>query len=479
MSQMTEIILSQWVIALALGALCLGLLFFCLVPSLLVSSRVRKMKGAVGAMQADSAQLKSSLAAELSETLERLADKQIEASRQQQEKLGEQLTNSLRVPLDNVAKSLEEYGKVHSASVAKGVEDQIALFAGRLDEALGGQVVQAKELQANTLKSLETTIAAFQDMSRTMESTAKSATQSMVEDLRAGMSRAQEETSANMNELFSKLGLEVANAIVALQRQSEATTKAALEQQEKLSEGAQSYVESLTTEARAQTQAMEAASESMRGAGSDVADAVERIVEGMTGLISGAAQEIIRSGKGFTEIFEKSATLHRDLNKTASSIAASSKDIGTVVSDYRNARETMQSIVEFMRKAAETARGDASLTSEVVTRIEEAAAKLIAVQGQADDHLSKLDSVLSQAHGSFSTQLLETIRDLQEHMAKTPATHPASEETQRRSTEFDRMISDWVQATPRLKPSVQAEPSEEPVVAARLPLPASRVVRSK
>ena len=44
MSQMTDIILSQWVIAAALGAFCIGLVVFCLVPALYLAARLRTMK---------------------------------------------------------------------------------------------------------------------------------------------------------------------------------------------------------------------------------------------------------------------------------------------------------------------------------------------------------------------------------------------------------------------------------------------------
>jgi cell division septum initiation protein DivIVA len=476
---MTEIILSQWVIAFALGALCLTLIFFCLVPALLIGSRVRKMKGTVGAMREETAEFRRNLAADLSQVLERLSEKQIEASKRQQAELGEQLTSSLRVPLENVVKSLEHYGRSQSDGVAKGLEQQMTVFANRLDQLLGGQVAQAKDLQTQTLRSLETTIAAFQDMARTMGNTAQSASHAMVKELRAGISRSQVETSANISELINKLGSQVTAAVAALEKQAETTTSTALVQQQKIAEEAQRCVDALTEEVRSQTQAVESAAENMRTAGIDVADAVDRIIEGMTGLISGAAQEIMRSGAGFTEIFEKSTTLHGELQETATALAESSKDIGVVVTDYRTARETLDSLIEMMRQTAEAARKDNSLTAETVANIEAAAQKLVSAQGQADDYLAKLSTVLAEAHTNFSTEMLETVRDFHEHLMKTPTANASPDEAQRRSSEFDRMISDWVQATPRLKRSVTAPSREERVTAGGLPLPATRVVGSK
>jgi len=448
---MTEIILSQWVIALALGALCLGLLFFCLVPAVMIVSRLRRVNNSVSAMRAESAQLK--------DVLERLTDKQIEASGRHQEQLGQHLTSSLREPLEGVVQSLESYGKVQNERVAQGLQEQMTAFADRLDQLLGGQVAQAKELQLKTLKSLETTIAAFQDMAKTIGATTEGATHAMIKELRAGISRSLAETGSNMSELIGKLGTEVSGAVVALEQQAIATGKLAIEHQEKISEEAERSMEALSCEVRSQTQAIEQASQSMRSVGTDVGNAVDRIIEGMTGLISGAAKEIMRSGQGFAEIFEKSSELSRDLTETAAALAASSKDISVVVSDYRNARETLQSMVDLIRSTAESARSDASLNSEGVARIEAAAQKLIAAQGQADEYLAKLNGVLSEVHTAFSAQMLEAVRDFQEHLTRATPEQLASEETQRRHSDLDRMISDWVQMTPRLK---QGKPSPLP-----------------
>jgi hypothetical protein len=140
------------VIASALAALCLGLLFFCLVPAVFLTMRLRSMKGALSDMRADSARLKESLVADLREILERLAEKQIEAASQHQTQLGQHLSSALQQPLDGVAQSLQDFGKNQNSEISQGLQLQMSAFAEKLDQLLGGQVGQAKELQLQTLK---------------------------------------------------------------------------------------------------------------------------------------------------------------------------------------------------------------------------------------------------------------------------------------------------------------------------------------
>ncbi len=475
---MTEIILSQWVIASALGALCLGMLFFCLVPAVFIIGRMRRLDGTVGAMRTEAAELKG--------VLERLADKQIEASARQQEQLRQHLSVALREPIESVVKSLESYGKDQNERVDRGLQDQMRAFADRLDQLLGGQVAQAKELQAKTLRSLETTIAAFQDMARSVGQATEDTTHAMAKELRAGIGRALAETDSNVSALIGNLGAQVTSAVAVLEQQAISTGTMAIEQQKLLSGEAQRSMEALSSEVRAQTQAIDQASQSIRSVGTDVGHAVDRVIEGMTGLISGAAKEIMRSGEGFREIFVKSEKLNQDLTQTAAALAASTKEISVVVSDYRDTRETLKGMVDLVRSTAEAARRDTSLTANAAASIEAAAQRLVAAQGKADDYLGKLDGVLSEVHRAFSAEILKTVREFHEYLSRAQSQQPLSEDMQRRHSEFDRMISDWVQASPQLKPAGSAPPAQlaqsaqavqpvrQPVQPVRQPVPPVR-----
>jgi hypothetical protein len=450
---MTDVIISQWVIASTLGALCLAFLLFCLLPALLIARRLRGVKGEISDLRSDTAELKGALVGDLRGILVEISDKQIAAADRNQTALGEKITEALRTPLDGVAQSLKDFGSAQNSSISQGLENQISMFAEKLDALLGGQIAQAHELQVKTAQSLEGTVAAFQEMAKTIEATAGSATQTMAKQLRSELSKTQAQTEANLREAVGRLATQMAGVLNSLQEQSNLAGKSALEQQRQISSQAQEAIEALTAEVRTQSEAIEQTAESMRTVGADTTKAVERIIEGMTGLISGAAQEIMRSGKGFAEIFEKSETLSKDLTQTATVLSGSSKDLGSIVDEYRSAREALNQMVELMREAVETARNDSSLASDVVDRIEATAQKLIDAQRQADDQLTSLNGVLSDAHRAFGAQMIDTVRQVHDHLVETTTSSspPAPAELQSRHSDLDRMISDWVETTPRTR----------------------------
>jgi ABC-type transporter Mla subunit MlaD len=62
-----------------------------------------------------------------------------------------------------------------------------------------------------------------------------------------------------------------------------------------------------------------------------------------------------------------------------------------------------------LRVTVENARTEASLTADVLARIDDAAAKLAKVQGEAEVYLEKISEVLAEAHQEFSDNMRKTL----------------------------------------------------------------------
>jgi len=141
---------------------------------------LRRLVAASEQAVTNSQQLKDSLVGELGNILERLAEKQIEpAGRHSAE-----LRASLQQPIEAVAQGFSEFGRSQGQAIGAGLQDQMAAFAGKLDQLLGGQVGQAKELQAETVRALQTAVATFQSMAQSVSAAGETATSTMSAQLR-------------------------------------------------------------------------------------------------------------------------------------------------------------------------------------------------------------------------------------------------------------------------------------------------------
>jgi hypothetical protein len=322
----------------------------------------------------------------------------------------------LQQPIEGMARRLEEFGRSQTGAIGQGLQDQMAAFAAKLDEILGGQVGQARQLQVETLRALETAVEAFQNMARSIGTAGETATSTMaeqmrrtldemsgrqvqmndamralVDEMRGSIDRSQTDTQQRLSELLQGLGEHVSGVIGSLQQQADATGKATLAHQQQFSEEARRSIEALTGAVRSQTQAIAEATVAMRGAIADV--------------------------------FKNSGVLSADLSQTAAELRISSEEVSKVVGDYRQARETFGAVVSTLREIVATAQREASITADVIGRIEAAAQRLQKAQGEADSYLNRLNQVLADAHTSFSSQMLNTVkatnREFDEHLTQS------------------------------------------------------------
>lgn len=316
---------------------------------------------------------------------------------------------------------------------------------------LGGQIGQAKDLQAQTLKALESVVESFQSMARQVGAAGENATATMsaqlsraldemadrqsrmgdamrtlADDMRTVVSSTQSDTSVHVGKLLSALGTQVGEFMDRLQSQSQAVGASHRDHMTELTSQTKDTIETLAAGVRAQTAAIEQTTTAMEAAVRELGSSVHRNVALMAegaGEMRQAAEQFSGSGRAMSDMLDRSRAVSAELAQMTSTLAGSAEDVRTVVGDYRAARDSFAEIVGGLRDTVAVARREVSMTSQLVASMEAAAEKLVAAQGEADAYLAKLNEVLVDAHGSFSSQMLETVRrtntEFHDHLTKS------------------------------------------------------------
>lgn len=399
--------------------------------------------------------LKDALVGELSSILERLTQQQIEASSRQQAELRHHLVaaidQGIRQPLGELAQGFGHMRSQQGDQLTQGLQDSMAAFAQKLDLMLGGQIGQAKDLQAQTLKALESAIDSFQSMARQVGAVGENATTSMsaqlsrsldemadrqtqmgdamrtlADDMRVVLSSTQSDTGAHVGKLLAELGDQVGVVIDRLQSQSQAIGASHQDHMTELTSQTKETIDGLAAGVRAQTAAIEQTTLTMGAAIRELGNSVHRNVALMAegaGEMRQAAEQFSGSGRAMSDMLDRTRAVSSELAQMTSTLAGSAEDVRIVVGDYRAARDSFAEIVGGLRDTVAIARREVSMTSELVAGMEAAAQKLVAAQGEADAYLAKLNEVLIDAHGSFSSQMLETLRrtntEFHDHLTKS------------------------------------------------------------
>ena len=118
------------------------------------------------------------------------------------------------------------------------------------------------------------------------------------------------------------------------------------------------------------------------------------------------------------------ASVSTGLSGAADSVAGAARSLDSVLSDYRAARDAVASTLETAKVIVENAARDASMTSDVLGRIEAAAQKLAVAQEQADGYLETVSEVLGESHQRFSDGMRQTVGEANKafHIELTQAT---------------------------------------------------------
>lgn len=122
-----------------------------------------------------------------------------------------------------------------------------------------------------------------------------------------------------------------------------------------------------------------------------------------------AAREFSKAGQSVSGVLGETVGVTAKLAASADAISAATRALGTIVADYGAIRQQWREVIQSLGSVVEAARREASLTVDVLARIDSAAQKLAIAQNQADHYLSRVTDILQQAHQEFAMGMRRTL----------------------------------------------------------------------
>jgi ABC-type transporter Mla subunit MlaD len=126
-------------------------------------------------------------------------------------------------------------------------------------------------------------------------------------------------------------------------------------------------------------------------------------------LLGAASKDFAVAGERVAGVMEQAASVSTKLLETSSSLNSGASAIQELLRDYRAQRDAVVSLLAELRATVEFARKEATLTSDILNRIEGSANLLATAQKQADEYLNGVSRVLGDAHTSFATEVKRTL----------------------------------------------------------------------
>lgn len=348
----------------------------------------------------------------------------IQTASQSFERLAGQIQQAGSGAADAMAKRMDEALQQMQAHQVEA-NDQMRLFIDQLKANVATGQSESAELTMNMMKELSESTSALvkslqeqahsaQEAHGSRQSETNQQMRTLMDQMQANISKEKSECAEATVRLLGELGASAGELVRNLQEQS---TKAQQDQSGLQDEMATKITELLTRQSdqvARLTEVVQQGSAAMR-------DAVERLQATTNVNVERMGLSAERLQGASTSLSENLGTMKAasdGLAGTADKLNASGLTLTNALTatqlalgEQKAVRDALATMVTDLRVTVETAKREASMTSELVNSLQIASQRLTAAQRAADTYLEGVTEVMGEAHGAFAKQMEITMRE--------------------------------------------------------------------
>jgi MotA/TolQ/ExbB proton channel family len=377
----------------------------------------------------------------LADRLAQTSKAQVEAARQDNQALGatiaESIQRGLQGPLQDIANTVKSASGDQSASAARMLQDVMVSFSQRLNDLFGGQIAGLSDLNQQTANSIQQAVSTLQSLVSNIEASSRRSTDAMaermaqaiekmesrqeamnvqstafVEQIRQLVAASQSETNTKLQTTLETIGTQVAGMLATLSASQSQVFEGNRSREQLMTDRAKSAASSMSESVEAAIKEMSTASTQMAQNIAALTQTTNSSIDKMNAgaeQLGTASRNFAAAGERVSGVMGQAASVTAKLFETSGALTTGASALQELLRDYKTQRDAVGQLVAELRATVELARKEASLTGDVLARIESSAARLGTVQKQADEYLAGVSRVLGEAHTTFATEVKHTL----------------------------------------------------------------------
>jgi len=377
----------------------------------------------------------------IAQRIEDAANRQVAAAREDNQALGDviagSIEKSLKGPLEDIASSVKTASGDQSASAVQMLNDVMVSFSQRLNDLFGGQISGINELNKQTAQGMQDAVSSLHTLVGKLEDSGKRTTddmaaqmaasikameerqgsmnaesQAFVEQIRKLVESSQAETQQKLQATLESIGQQMTTILATLAESQASVFERNRSREETMADRARGMVSDMTGTVEAAIKEITAASQVMSQSVSTLSNATTSSIDKLNvgaDRLNTAATNFATAGDRVTGVMGQAATVSAKLTEVSGSLTTSASAVQDALSDYRAQREAVSQLLTDVRATVELARKEASLTADVLQRIESSTAKLGTAQMAADAYLDGVSQVLADSSEAFRESVVSTL----------------------------------------------------------------------
>ncbi|ALA59739.1 anti-phage ZorAB system protein ZorA [Nitrospira moscoviensis] len=386
-------------------------------------------------------QLKQSLVGDLKQILEDLTEKQITAnslnSNQIADRIVSGVNDSLKEPLTNISQAVKHVTGSQGEAVNRLLTDTMAALTAQLRDLFGQQITGINQMQQQTIDAMASAVGKLEQLVADIATTGAQTTTSMTDKLNSAIAAiegrqaamdaqvqslisqitthvdlSQTETNHKLREAVSAMSQELASTVGNLREMVNSASQQDAERHRMLEQGTTTAVSAISAEVRTILEQSAVSAQTMHNA----VAAMERITTDSINRMSlsadrlyGASEKFAQAGNATTNILDRAQALLKQMADASGALTGSATVLNAAINDYKATRDSLASMITALSESVESAKREASLTADIVSRIERSAAVLREAEGEAEKYLEEVTKVLVEAHAAFGSQITSTL----------------------------------------------------------------------
>jgi len=358
--------------------------------------------------------LKDALVDDLKAVFNEVASRQIQSTEAVSGRLSEQMataiSDSLKDPLSQIAATVDKASGDQTAAAVAMLDKVMDRFSARISEVFGGQISGINEVNQRAAQTMGDAVSALNMLVGRMEEGQRTSSEAMATQLSQTIAALQQGQLA-MQEQMQGFAEQMAAAVQRAQSTIAATTT---QHQETFASQTSEAVQSMTD-------SVDEAIENIAAAATKMADSVRLLsatsAAAIQGLNSGAATldatvtRFTEAGSSVTAVMQSAQVVSSRLAELTGGLVSASTALQSTIRDFGEQRESNERVVTEFRAILEAAKREASMTDDVLKRLEESSAKLKRAQLDAEEFLKGVSDVLTESTDVFRQTMAASLSE--------------------------------------------------------------------
>lgn len=400
------------------------------------------------------AQIKDALVADLRDILTKLTNQQIAAHSAQtvhiSGQVGVAIAQHLGGPIEEIASAVKAVSANQGNAVNTMLTDVLVKFSEQMEKAFGGQMNDLSALLQEASTAMNSAATEFKNVASNMETQGTKTVDAMgdrltqalaqIETRQAAMNQqmtsfvgeintliktTQTDSNEQLKKLLDSLEHQVNKVIVQLQAEAKTTTDAHETRQELLWNLTDGVMKSLSSNVTRLISQIEKTDKTLKDTTTTLAsttmNAITKMNSGAETLYV-AASDFAKAGKDVYKTMQTSVTAVETLKRSTDQLSSAANEMKSILEDHARSREAFAKMISDLKSTIENGKRDASLTSDVIKKLEAAAQQLGKAEQQSEVYLKGVTEVLEKCHESFAQNLERTLRDANRQFQRELAT---------------------------------------------------------